>query len=82
MVEHQEETQEQPAEKQPLRVWAEKAGHLPAIFEGDSMHPVRFNRQSWKVNAICLQQKLTRDSEIDERTYLEAVAALSAVDAR
>lgn len=81
MDENQEATQAQP-EKQALRVWAEKAGHLPELFEGDKMRPARFNRKSWMVKAVCLQQGLTLDSEIDERTYNEAVAALSAVEAR
>lgn len=81
MDEHQEETQAQP-EKQALRVWAEKAGHLPELFEGDKMKPAKFNRKSWMVKAVCLNQRLTLDSEIDERTYLDAVAALSAVGAR
>jgi hypothetical protein len=69
-------------ELQPMRAWAEKAGHLPESLPGDRMHPVQFNRQAWLPRAACAHLKLTLDSPIDERTYLDAVAAVSAVAAR
>jgi hypothetical protein len=73
---------EAPSEVQPLRVWAEKAGHLPETFEGDKMRPVHFNRKSWLPRAVCARLALTLDSPIEETTYLNAVADVSAVDAR
>ena len=86
MTKHEDtrEIQVEPAtpEVQPLRAWAEKAGHLPETFEGDKMRPVRFNRKSWLPRAVCARLKLTLDSPIAETTYLDAVAAVSAVDAR
>jgi hypothetical protein len=69
-------------ELQPLRVWAEKAGHLPEAFAGDRMRPVRFNRKAWLPRAVCARFGLTPDSPIEERTYSEAVAAVSAVSIR
>ena len=69
-------------EVQPLRVWAEKAGHLPEAFAGDKMRPVRFNRKSWLPRAVCARLALTPDSLIEETTYLSAVADVSAVGAR
>lgn len=69
-------------EVQPLRVWAEKAGHLPESFEGDKMRPVRNNRKAWIVRAVCAQLRLDLDSPIVETKYLEAAAAIVAVDAR
>ena len=70
------------SELQPMRVWAEKAGHLPETFEGNKMRPVRFNRGSWLPREVCARLQLTLDSPIDETTYLNAVAELSAVGAR
>ena len=69
-------------EVQPLRTWAEKAGHLPETFPGDKMRPVRNNRQAWIARAVCARLKLTLDDSIDERTYLDAAAAVAAADAR
>ena len=87
MDEQQQEPPIQPEaapapETQPLRVWAEKAGHLPETLAGDKMRPVRFNRKSWLPRAVCARLKLTIESPIEEQTYLDAVAAVSAVDAR
>lgn len=82
MDEHQEEAQQEQPEKQALRVWAEKAGHLPETFEGDRIRPVRHNRKAWVFSAVCARLRLTSDSEIDEKTYLDAAAAVAAVDAR
>jgi len=81
MSEQQIETDDKPPVA-AVRVWATKAGHLPETFAGDRMRPVKFNRQSWKVQAVCLHHRWSLDSEISETTYNEAVAALSAVDAR
>lgn len=81
-MDDQQDTQEQAAEQQPLRVWAEKAGHLPETAPGDRMRPVRHNRKTWIVRAVCARLKLTLDDSIDERTYLDAAAAVAAVDAR
>lgn len=67
---------------QPLRVWAEAAGHLPETFEGNKMKPQIYNRKSWLPKAICARLKLTLDSPITERTYSDAVAAVAAVSAR
>jgi hypothetical protein len=81
-LESQDEAKTQSPEMQPLRVWAEKAGHLPETFEGDKMRPVRFNRKSWLMRAVCAHLNLTLDSPIEETIYANAVAAVSAVDAR
>jgi hypothetical protein len=69
-------------EVQPLRVWAEKAGHLPEALPGNRMRPMRFNRKSWLPRAVCARLNLTLDSTISETTYLDAVADASAVGAR
>ena len=81
-VEPETATPQPEPELQPLSVWAEKAGHLPESFQGDKMRPRRFNRKSWLVRAVCARLKLTLDSPIEEQTYLDAVAAVSAVGAR
>lgn len=81
MDEQQIEAEEQPT-LAAVRVWATKAGHLPETFPGNRLRPVRFNRESWKVQAACLHRRWSLDSEISETNYNEAVAALSAVDAR
>jgi hypothetical protein len=78
----QEIAAEEQAPVAAVRVWATKAGHLPETFPGNRLRPVRFNRESWKVQAVCLHRRWSLDSEISETTYNEAVAALSAVDAR
>jgi len=81
----QESSTEAPAsssERQPVRAWAEKSGHLPEALPGTRMRPARFNRKSWLMRAACAHLKLTLDDLTDERTYLDAVAAVSAVGAR
>jgi hypothetical protein len=86
-----EETQVEQVEAQPdavvvetlpVRAWAEKAGHLPENLPGDKMHPVKFNRSAWLARAACARLGLTLDSLIDEKTYLETVAAVAAAEAR
>lgn len=69
-------------ERQPMHVWAEKAGHLPETFPGDKLRPVRNNRKAWIARAVCARLKLTLDDSIDERTYLDAAAAVAAANAR
>jgi hypothetical protein len=72
----------QVVETQPVRVWAEKAGHLPEALPGTRLKPARFNRKSWLARAACARLGLTLDALTDEGTYLDAVAAVLAVGAR
>ena len=81
-VEAVETAPEVAIEKQAVRIWAEKAGHLPESFPGDRMRPSYFNRTAWLARAVCLRLKLTLDDPIDERTYLDTVAELSAAETR
>ena len=69
-------------ETAPLRVWAEKAGHLPEQLPGDRIHPVKHNLNAWIPRVVCALHKLDLDSQITEQTYNDAAAAVAKAEAR
>jgi hypothetical protein len=71
-----------PARVQSLSAWAFELGHLPAELPGNALHPTLTNRNSWRVQAICLGGKLTMESLIDEATYNTAFAMVGEAQAR
>ena len=81
MLEATTEPETQP-DTAPLRVWAEKAGHLPEQLKGDRIHPRRHNLQSWIPRAVCALHKMDLDSPITEQTYNDAAAAVAKAEAR
>ena len=69
-------------ETAPLRVWAEKAGHLPEQLPGDRLHPSKHNLLAWIPRVVCQLNRLDFDSQITEQTYNDAAAAVAKAEAR